>query len=434
MIPISTDAPIYHYPIATVSMIVINVIAFVVFCANANMSEVALKAPDGREFHNPFELQRALEEFEDRADAKEFADSLEIISASEPWMKTLSVEFGTFKPWQWLTNNFMHMGWMHLISNMIFLWAFGLIVEGKVGWMAFSSIYLVIGTLYGLFLQVSSWVVGWDGFALGASAAIFGLLAMCIAWAPANEFTLLWRFGMFDVTVLMYGFFFVAKELCVFIVAGFQMSSELLHMLGFAVGLPVGLWMVRTGYVDCEGWDLFSYLSGKTGTDSTVGQDKIREREKKANVKQEEAYRKANLLVDPVESAKKLQTQVEHAIAEGDLDLAIKIQNRISVSQPSVTWKQVDLFRVIQGMLKAKRFADAEPLMEQHIELFDDNRFSIQVLLIKIWLQDQRPRRSLRYMQGLNLAFFSPEQTQQIHQLAAHAKKQIAAGVIEIET
>jgi hypothetical protein len=37
-------------------------------------------------------------------------------------------------------------------------------------------------------------------------------------------------------------------------------------------------------------------------------------------------------------------------------------------------------------------------------------------------------------MQGLNLAFFSPEQTQQIHQLAAHAKKQIAAGVIEIET
>lgn len=47
MIPISTDAPIYHYPIATVSMIVINVIAFVVFCANANMSEVALKAPDG---------------------------------------------------------------------------------------------------------------------------------------------------------------------------------------------------------------------------------------------------------------------------------------------------------------------------------------------------------------------------------------------------
>ena len=101
----------------------------------------------------------------------------------------------------------MHMGWMHLIGNMIFLWAFGLIVEGKVGWMAFSSIYLVIGTLYGLFLQVSSLVVGWDGFALGASAAIFGLLAMCIAWAPANEFTLLWRFGMFDVTVLMYGFF-----------------------------------------------------------------------------------------------------------------------------------------------------------------------------------------------------------------------------------
>lgn len=32
MIPISTDAPIYHYPIATVSMIVINVALFFAFC------------------------------------------------------------------------------------------------------------------------------------------------------------------------------------------------------------------------------------------------------------------------------------------------------------------------------------------------------------------------------------------------------------------
>jgi len=433
MIPISTDAPIYHYPIATVGMIVVNVVAFMAFCSSPDFGEVAFQAPDGREFRNALELQRALAEFEDPAEAKKFEDSLKIITSGQPWMKTLSVEFGTIKPWQWITNNFMHMGWVHLIGNMIFLWAFGLIVEGKVGWFVFLSIYLVIGTAYGLFIQVASLMVGWDGFALGASAAIFGLLAMCIAWAPANEFTLAWRFGLFDITVLMYGFFFVAKELIVFIATGFQMSSELLHILGFAVGLPVGLWMVRTGYVDCEGWDLFSYLSGKTGKDSTVGQDKIRERKKKANAKQEEVYRKSNLLIDPIQSARKLQTQVEQAIAEGDLDLAIKIQVRISVSQPSVTWKQADLFRVIQGMLKAKRFADAIPLMEKHIELFDENRFPIQILLIKIWLQDHRPRRTLKYMQGLNLAFFSPEQTQQIHQLAAHAKKQIAAGVIEIE-
>lgn len=432
MIPISTDAPIYHYPIATVGMIVVNVLAFVLFCSNPETGEV-LRAPDGRVFRNPFELQKALEEFEDPEEAMLFQESLQIDTSGDSWMQTLSVEFGTFKPWQWLTNNFMHMSWGHLIGNMIFLWAFGLVVEGKVGWLAFLGIYLTIGTAYGLFLQCASLVVGWEGIALGASAAIFGLLAMCIAWAPANEFTLAWRFGMFDITVLMYGFIFVAKEVLILIVAGLRMSSELLHIMGFAVGLPVGLWMVKTGYVDCEGWDLFSYLSGKTGSESTVGQDKIREREKKAVAKQNEVYRNANQLVDPLESAKKLQSQVEQAIAEGNLDLAVKIQTRISVSQPSVVWKQTDLFRIIQGMLKAKRFSDAVPLMERHIELFDENRFAIQVLLIKIWLQDHRPRRSLQYMQGLNLAFFSPEQTQQIHQLAAHAKKQIAAGVIEIE-
>lgn len=70
MIPISTDAPIYHYPIATVGMIVVNVVAFMAFCSSPDFGEVAFQAPDGREFRNALELQRALAEFEDPAHAK----------------------------------------------------------------------------------------------------------------------------------------------------------------------------------------------------------------------------------------------------------------------------------------------------------------------------------------------------------------------------
>lgn len=32
LVPYSTDAPIYHYPIATIALIVINVIFFFAFC------------------------------------------------------------------------------------------------------------------------------------------------------------------------------------------------------------------------------------------------------------------------------------------------------------------------------------------------------------------------------------------------------------------
>lgn len=432
MIPISTDAPIYHYPIATVSVIVINVLMFFAFCTAPAPTALKIRTPDGQVIETE-EFERVFEKFENNEQAKQFIESLtEQVENSKSWMQTLSVEFGTIKPWQWLTNNFMHADFMHLLGNMIFLWAFGLIVEGKLGPVMFSIIYLSIGVFYGFMLQSCSLVFGWQGIALGASAAIFGLLALCIAWAPANEFTLLWRFGTMEVNVLLYGMFFVGQEVLFLTVKGFRMSSELLHILGFAVGLPVGLFMVRNGYVDCEGWDLFSYLNGTTGKDSTVGREKVRAREKKAAAKLYEENRKAKLVSTPQEQGEQLLAQVEQAIDRGEFELAIKLQSRIAASNRTVGWKQTDLFKLIQGLLKAKNYPRAVPLMETYIESFEQNRFPMQVSLIKIWLQDQRPRKSLEYMQGLNLAFLSTEQTQQLQQLAAYAKKQIAAGVVEV--
>jgi membrane associated rhomboid family serine protease len=437
MIPISTDAPIYHYPIATLVTIALNIFLFVAVCNHAEPSAVAFRAPDGRVFKTEQDLEQEISRFNNDEDAiQEFMDCLIELELGGGWAQFLSVEMGAFKPWQWLTNNFMHAGWLHLIGNMIFLWAFGLIVEGKVGSLVFSLIYLGIGTAYGFLLQLISIAIGWEGHALGASAAIFGLLALCVAWAPANEFTLLWqfgwRFGINDVSILMYGFLFVAKELVFWSVQGFAMSSELLHILGFFVGLPLGLWMVRSGYVDCEGWDLFSYLNGKTGRESKVGRDRIRAREKKAAAKLNAENLEAKLVSKPAELALKLQSQVKQAIDQGEYELAIKIQNRIAASNATVRWNQNDLYRVVQGLLKSREYARAIPLMEVHIESFDEHRFEIQVLLLKIWLHDQRPRKALTYMQGLNPAFLSPEQMQRLKQLASLAKQQISSGVIEI--
>ncbi len=45
-------------------------------------------------------------------------------------------------PYQWLTNNFVHADFMHILSNMLFLWSFGLVVEGKLGWLRTLAVYL----------------------------------------------------------------------------------------------------------------------------------------------------------------------------------------------------------------------------------------------------------------------------------------------------
>src|SRR5882757_5909239 len=44
--------------------------------------------------------------------------------------------------WPLLTNTFMHGGWLHLISNMWFLWIFGPAMEARLGRFWFAVMYV----------------------------------------------------------------------------------------------------------------------------------------------------------------------------------------------------------------------------------------------------------------------------------------------------
>ncbi len=427
MIPISTDAPIYHWPVATVVTIVLNVICFLLFCLHEDR-ELLTVTPDGRVLTWE-QMQEELDNFESEEELTKFIRGCKPTSSG--WVQALSVEFGSFKPWQWVTNNFMHSGWGHLIGNMIFLWAFGLIVEGKVGWLVFSAIYLGVGTIYGFTLQSLSLVMGWEGIALGASAAIFGLLAFCVAWAPANEFTIWFRFNTLDVSILLYGAFFLGKEILFWALSGFKMSSELLHILGFAVAAPVALWMVRARKVDCEGWDLFSYLSGNTGEHSSIGQATADENQKRFAQQSKAEAAAAGAMAQAVQEQKvhsnnRIQDQVRQAIDQGDIDLAIRLQTRISESDPTILWRQKDLYAVIQHILKAQDYDRALPLIEKHIELFEESRFTMQVAMMKIWLAQKRAQKTTDYLQGFNPAFMTEDEVQVLNKIAAAAQKQLA--------
>ena len=65
----------------------------------------------------------------------------------------------------------------------------------------------------------------------------------------------------------------------------------------------------------------------------------------------------------------------------------------------------------------------------KHVDLFEQSRFPMQVAMMKIWLSQREPKKTLSYLKGFNLSFLSPEEVSQIKQLAATAKKQMAAGV-----
>lgn len=410
---------------------VLNFIMFLAFCRDQGFQ---LMDGQGNRISINDARQQA-DEMESEEEQISFLRSLSVTDSERSFYHTLSVEFGKVRPWQWVTNNFMHAGWMHLIGNLVFLWAFGIIVEGKVGWFWFSIIYLGIGTVYGMVLQLGALAFGMDeGIALGASAAIFGLLALCVAWAPANEFEVLWIIGfrifMSEIRIITFGGIFLFKELIFWGLQGFQMSSELLHILGFAVALPVGLGLVKYGLVDCEGWDIFSYLGGTTGQESPTHINYQKSADKRAGImRSDQALQLAAQPQSPPTNL--LQSQVEEALDQGTIDVAIKLQNLISRNNPGAIWRQKDLYRVINGLLKASRHAEALPLIQTYLQNYEESRFAMELAMLKIWLQQQRPRKTLQYIDGMNLAFYTPEQNTKLQPLIDKAKRLVAAGIVD---
>lgn len=187
-------------------------------------------------------------------------------------------------PLEWVAYNFLHFGFVHLLGNMFFLWAFGIVVEGKLGWLKFLLLYLGIGILGGAMIQTAMLgyvpeepVEGVQAGAGGASLIIYGLIAIVLIWAPRNEIHCLWIFisraGTFEVEYLYFCGFYIVTELvsAIFSVRGFEVSSEVGHLIGAVVGTGLGILFVKQNWVDCENWDLFSIISGKHDAAARVG-------------------------------------------------------------------------------------------------------------------------------------------------------------------
>ncbi|HMN13359.1 MAG TPA: rhomboid family intramembrane serine protease [Bellilinea sp.] len=80
------------------------------------------------------------------------------------------------------TAMFMHGGWMHILSNMLYLWIFGDNVEDAFGHIPYLIFYLVSGiaaTFAQLFVDPNSTIPN-----LGASGAIAGVLGAYLVLYP----------------------------------------------------------------------------------------------------------------------------------------------------------------------------------------------------------------------------------------------------------
>ncbi len=132
-----------------------------------------------------------------------------------------------FSPDQWrtvFTAMFMHAGWLHIGSNMLFFWVFGAGLEDRLGHLRLLAFYLVAGvagTVAQALVAPASMVP-----TLGASGAIAGVLAGYLLVFPRRRVT----------TLIFIVFFVEVAALPAWIMIGVWLLSQVASGIGALEG------------------------------------------------------------------------------------------------------------------------------------------------------------------------------------------------------
>ena len=140
-----------------------------------------------------------------------------------------------------ITSMFLHAGWLHIGSNMLFLWIFGDNVEDAFGHTIYLIFYLVCGIVASLaqvLVGPSSTVPG-----VGASGAIAGVLAAYIVLFGSRPVRVLMQGILTTVpSYVMIGIWIVTQLISGFGALGDTQSGGVAywaHIGGFVAGLAL---------------------------------------------------------------------------------------------------------------------------------------------------------------------------------------------------
>lgn len=402
LIPYGTDAPLYHLPVITITLVVLNVgIYFAepiydMTTSSQHPLEVMTEALLARDVDTPntFELQ--------------FGEGL--------------------KPWQWITSAFLHLTPLHLIGNMVFLTLFGLIVEGKLGWWRFLGIYLLICAVSGFLAQgiISLVSPGYEGAALGASGAICGLMAICVLWAPLNNIQVVLNFYYhynwhFDIPVALFaGFFLLLDILSTLFIAAhshtFAPFTAFLHTCGTVVGAVVGVVFLKMNWVDCDGFDAFSVIEGRHQRTHYRGEDEKAPDETLSSV-----------------TADRGLQQIQTILQEGNQPL-LAYRAHVSMTQKVADWHLPDreFLLLIQQLCQQQHLDEAVRSMRAYLKTPRAKHNQVRLKLASILVDPlEHPSQALEVLKPIDASQLSPKEKSLYQQAAEKAQQLRSAGVVD---
>ena len=220
MLPIRDRIPTRRFPIITIALIAVNVIAFLV--------EMLVLGGSGDDA-----LNQAIYSFG-------------VVPAR------VGADFGPMTWLSFVTSMFLHGGVMHILGNMLYLWIFGNNVEDVLGPFWFTVFYFACGFAASLAQVLASWGSNVPG--IGASGAIAGVLAAYLIFFPNARVDTLIIIGYFArvralPAVVVLGFWFVLQLFNGVLSFGAAQTGGVAffaHIGGFVAGLVLALpWLAR---------------------------------------------------------------------------------------------------------------------------------------------------------------------------------------------
>jgi membrane associated rhomboid family serine protease len=179
---------------------------------------------------------------------------------------------GGWSPLGLLGHIWLHVGPIHLVGNMIFLWVFGNAVCAKLGNKVYPGVYIGLGVAAAVVYLLTS--AGAEGM-VGASGAINGVVGMFLVLYPTNEVTCFYLFFLRPGRFSTSSYWMILLWLAFDIWGAFSGGGGVAywaHLGGFAFGVSLAVTLLKTGLLTMEPDEksLLQVLGVKTPGDAPV--------------------------------------------------------------------------------------------------------------------------------------------------------------------
>jgi membrane associated rhomboid family serine protease len=368
-------------------------------------------------------------ELVDNLPADDILRILEHFGAGIPGWYPYALSHGEgIHPLQWLTSFMMHGGIGHLLGNMLFLWVFGIVVEGKVGPARFLALYFGIGIVQNMIEQLL--FLGTPApVSLGASSVLYGLMILAMFWAPGDNilclFILVFSVFPFSIPILFFSFFYLFVDFGLALFSGFEMGTPLLHVMGAAVGFVPAVLMLRYQMVRSDEADLLARVREIRGSDPPEKRLSKREQRQAA----EDSARQQHEIDE--KRAVVLRSLDTH-LAAGNIQAATRLLTDFRRRGGRYEWSERQLLSLIMLSRKNRNPDLTIDFILQYLNRFREKAVPLRLSLARTYLLEKGyPKRALTTVLELDLEELTAEQRKIALQIATRARKLMDDGALE---